>query len=66
MADKTNLDGQKLNAALDELAEVGHHQRKNRLKETTTKRRKFVHIGMYFIALMFLLLMLIMCRSRKQ
>jgi hypothetical protein len=58
MADKTNLDGPKLNAALDELAEVGLRQRKNRLRETTTKRRKLVYIGMYFIAPIFSLLIL--------
>jgi len=66
MADKTNLDGQKLKAALDEFAEVGLHQRMNRLEETPTKKRKLVHIGMYFIAPMLLLLFLMMCRSRRR
>jgi len=66
MADKTNLDGQKLKAALDEFAEVGLRQRMNRLEETPTKKRKLVHIGMYFIALMLLLLFLMMCRSRRR
>jgi len=31
MADKTNLDGQKLKAALDKFAEVGLYRRQNRL-----------------------------------
>jgi hypothetical protein len=65
MADKTNLDGQKLKAALDEFAEVGLRRRKNRLEETPTKKRKLVHVGMYFIAPMLLLLFL-MCRSRRR
>jgi len=66
MADKTNLDGQKLKAALDEFAEVGLRRRKNRLEETPTKKRKLVHVGMYFIAPMLLLLFLMMCRSRRR
>jgi hypothetical protein len=65
MADKTNLDGQKLNEALDKFAEVGLHQTKNRLEDTTIKKRKLVHVGMYFITLMLLLLFLMMCRSRR-
>jgi len=47
MADKTNLDGRRLKAALDELAEVGLPQTKNSLEETSTKKRKLVHVGMY-------------------
>ena len=66
MADKTNLDGQKLKAALDEFAEVGLHQRTNRLEETPTRKRKLLHVAMYFIAPMFLLLFLMMCRSRSR
>jgi len=65
MADKTNLNGQKLNAALYEFAEVGLRQRKNRLEETLTKKRKLEHVGMYFIAPMLPFLFLIMCRSRR-
>jgi len=61
MADKTNLDGQKLKAALDEFAEVGLCWRKNTLEKTLTKKSKLVHVGMYFIALMLLLLFLMMC-----
>jgi len=61
MADETNLDGQKLKAALDELAEVDFRRMKNQLVETPTKKRKLVHIGMYFIAPMLLLLFLMMC-----
>jgi len=66
MADKTNVDGQKLNAALDEFAEVGLRRRKNRLEETPTEKRTLVHVGMYFIAPMLLLLFLMMCRSTRQ
>jgi len=66
MADKTNLDGQKFKAALDEFAEVGLRRRKNRLEETPTKKRKLLHVGMYFIAPMLLLLFLMMCRSRRR
>jgi len=66
MADKTNLDGQKVKGALDEFAEVGLRRRKNTLEETPTKKRKLVHVGMYFIAPMLLLLFLMMCRSRRR
>jgi VanZ family protein len=66
MADKNNLNGQKLKAALDEFEEVGLPQRKNRLQETPAKTRKLLHIGMYFIAPMLLLLLLMMCRSRRR
>jgi hypothetical protein len=61
MADETNLDCQKLKAAQDELAEVDFRRRKYQLVETPTKKRKLVHIGMYFIAPMLHLLFLIMC-----
>jgi hypothetical protein len=54
MEDNTYPDGQKLAAALEEFAEVGIRERKYRLEETLTKKRKFVHIGMYFIAPMLL------------
>jgi len=64
MADKTNLDGQKLNAALDEFVEVGLCQRKNRLEETLAKERKLVDVGTYFITPMLLLLFLMICRYR--
>jgi hypothetical protein len=50
MGDKTNLDGQKLKAALYEFAEVVLRRRENRLEETPTKKRKLLHVGMYFIA----------------
>jgi hypothetical protein len=66
MADMTNFDGQKLKAALDEFAEVGLRERKNRLEETPTKKRKLGHIGMYFITRMLLLLFLMLCRSRRR
>jgi len=66
MADKTNLNGQRLKSALDEFAEVGLRQRGNRLEETPTRKKNLVHIGMYFIAPMLLLLFLMMCRSRRR
>jgi hypothetical protein len=66
MADKTNLDGQKLKAALNGFVEVGLRRRKNKLEETPTRKRKLMHVGMYFIAPMLLLLFLMMGRSRRQ
>ncbi|KAF8544586.1 hypothetical protein BDD12DRAFT_872549 [Trichophaea hybrida] len=43
-ADKTILHGQKLKAVLDKFAEVGLYRRKNRIDDTPTKKRKFVHV----------------------
>jgi hypothetical protein len=65
LAVKTNLNRWTLMAALDEFPEVGIRRRKNRLQETSTKKRKLVHIGMHFITPMLLLLFLMMCRSRR-
>jgi hypothetical protein len=64
MADKTNLVGQKLTAALLQFMEVGLRLRYNRREETQTKTKKLVHIGLYFIPLMLLLPFLMMCRPR--
>jgi len=64
MADKTNLNAEKLKASQSEFAEVGIRRKKHRLKETPTRKRKLLHIGMYFIAPMVLLLFLMMRRSR--
>jgi len=61
MADKTNLDGQKLKAALDASAEVGLRRRKNRGEVTPSKKRKLTNVGMYFIAPMLLSQFLMMC-----
>jgi hypothetical protein len=66
MAEKSDLDGQKLKVPLDEFVEVGLHGRNERLQETLTKNRKLVHSGMYFIAPMLLLLFLMMCSSRRR
>jgi hypothetical protein len=66
IADKTNLESQRLQGALDEFAEVCRCQRNNKLTETPTKNRELVHIGMYFITLKLLLLFLRMCRSKRQ
>ena len=65
MAHKTNLDDQNLKAALDKFAAVGPRPRKHRLGQTSTKERNLVHLGMYFIAPMIILLLLMMCRSRR-
>jgi len=51
---------------LDKFAEVGLHQRQNRVEDSLTKKRKLVYFGMYFIAPMLLLLFLMMCRYRRQ
>jgi hypothetical protein len=64
MPNETNLDGQKLKAALDKFADIGFLQWKNQLEETLTKKSKLMHVGMNFIAPMLLLLVLMMCRSR--
>jgi hypothetical protein len=64
MADKTNLDGQKLKSALDEFVQVGLRRRKNRPEENPTKKSTLVHLRIYFIAPILLLLFLMMCRSR--
>jgi hypothetical protein len=66
MADKTNLDCQRLEAALDEFGEVGLRRRKNRLEETPTKKWKLLQVGMYFNAPMLLLLFQMICRSRMR
>jgi hypothetical protein len=66
IADKTNLDGEKLEAALDEFGEVRLRRRIIRPEETPTSKRKLMHIGMYFVAPMLLLRFLMMCRSRIQ
>jgi hypothetical protein len=66
MADKTNLDGQKLDAALDDFMDVRLHRRKNRIDVTPTKKKRLVHVGMYFIALILVFFFLMMCRSRRR
>jgi len=64
IADKTNLDSQKLKTVLKEFTEVGLHDRINRINETPTEKGIRMQIGMYFIAAIHLLLFLIMCRYR--
>jgi len=66
MAEKTNLDGQKLKPALDEFSEVGLYRSNDQLEETPTTKSKLMHIGMYFVALMVLLFFFMMCRYRKR
>ena len=66
MADKTNLDGQKLQGALDEFTGIGISRRQNRLEESPTWKRKLLQVGMYFIAPMLLLLFLMMCLTRRR
>jgi hypothetical protein len=63
MVDKNNLDGQKLQAALDEFADIGLGQNKSRLEETTTMKRNVLHVGRYFNAPMLPLIFLMKCRS---
>jgi len=64
-ADKTNINCQKLKAALDECTEGGLRRRQNRLKESLTKKWTLVQGGMYFIAPMLHLIFLTMCRYRR-
>jgi len=59
LPDRTNLESLKLKAALDEFSEVGLRRRKHMINKTPTKRRIFDHAGMYFIALILLLLFLL-------
>jgi len=66
MADKTNLNGQKLKTALDEYLEVGLCWMTNWLKYTPPKMWNLVHVGMYFIAPMLCFLPLMMCRYRRR
>jgi hypothetical protein len=65
MVDETNLNGQKLEVALDEFAEVVVWRRINKQAATLTKKRNLVHIGMYSIAPMLVLLFLMSCTSRE-
>jgi len=65
MADKTILDGYSLKAALDEFTEVGLHQRKKRIHNTLTKKKKFVHIGNFLIPAMRLSQVSIMFTYRR-
>jgi hypothetical protein len=65
MADKTNLDRQKLQAALHGSGEFDFGGREYRIDKTPTRKRKYVHIGMYFISPMLRLLFLMMWRSRR-
>lgn len=61
MVDKTILDGQKSKPALDEFDEINLCHSKNRIDETPTEKRNFVHVGMYFISQILLLLLLRKC-----
>jgi len=65
MPDTTNINGQKPKASRDEVAEVALRRRKIRLKETPTRKRTLLHVGMYFIAPMLLLLFLMKGTSRR-
>jgi hypothetical protein len=65
MSDKSNIDCQKLQAALDKFAEVDLPRRKNLLQETPTKTSNLVLFGIYFIIPMLHLPFLMMCRSRR-
>jgi hypothetical protein len=65
MADKTNLDNQNLKGALDQFEVVRLRPRKHWLRQTATKGRNLVHLAMSFIAPMLILLVLMMCGSRR-
>jgi len=58
MADKTDLQGEKLTAVRDMFTRVGLDGRKKTMDESPTKKSKYVHIGMYFFAPGLLLLFL--------
>jgi len=58
--DKTILNSQKLRAENGQFPGIGVHRKKNGIDEIPTKKTKFVHIGIDFIALTLLLLFLIM------
>jgi hypothetical protein len=63
LADKNNFDNETLKAALYLFTEIGSYHIKNMLQEMTTKKRKLVHIGRYFSALMLVLDYLMICPS---
>jgi len=65
MADKTNLDGQKLMAAVNEFTEDGLRRRQNTMDKTLTMTTMFESFGMYFIAPMLPFHFVIMCRYRR-
>ena len=58
---KTNLDSQRLKAALDEFAEGFFRRRNKKFTSTPIKNIQLVHVGMYFIAPKRVVLFLIMC-----
>jgi hypothetical protein len=60
MAVKNNLDGQTLKAALEEFVEVGFCEMNIILYETQAKKRKPVHVGVYFFVPMCFLLFMMM------
>jgi len=66
MADRTNLNGQKLKAALDEFAEVDLRRTHNRIDNTPTNKRQCVQVGTYVIARMLHSLFLMMCSYGRQ
>jgi hypothetical protein len=65
MADNTNLDGQYVNAAVDMFTEIGRRRRKARIEDNPTNKTCMMHLGMYFIAPMLHLLLVMMCRSGR-
>jgi hypothetical protein len=66
MADQTHLHFRQLKAALEKFDGIGIQCRKNGLEETLTMTRIFMHIGVYFMAPMRVLFLLMTFRSRKQ
>jgi hypothetical protein len=64
MAYKQNLEGWKLNAAVDEFAEVSHYRKPNRINDSLIKKRKFEHNVMYFSTPILVRCVLKICRYR--
>ena len=61
MAAKSMFNGQRRKGVLDKVSEIDLSQEKNRINKVLTKERKFVFTDMYFLTLLNLLLILIMC-----
>jgi hypothetical protein len=63
---KIFLTGLNLKAVLQKFTQCGLESWMNRIRNTTPKKWKFIHVGMHFIALMHLLVFLMLCWCRRQ
>jgi hypothetical protein len=63
IADRWTLNGQNLKSALAEIMKVCLFLNRNVIDETQTKKWKFDKVGKYYVAPMFLLPCLMMCRE---